>query len=103
MHFDASRRRRSSGLTPSEKLRCGVELMESRVLLSADPAALAADGFVPITWNGQNTFAKAGSWIVRLDGLAGQPGRQLGAANALLAKGRDDVRADRYLGNLGKD
>ncbi|MEX2558280.1 MAG: S8 family peptidase, partial [Pirellulales bacterium] len=43
-------------------------------------------GAVPITWQGESTYAMAGQWILGLDGFAGSPTAQLLAGQALLGQ-----------------
>ena len=78
-----------------------VESLESRRLMSADPAALRAAGFEPVEWQGRENYARPGEWIVRIDGLAGARGKQLKGANALLAgsglSAREQLGADGLL------
>src|SRR5688572_9994002 len=66
-----------------------LEPLERRALLSASaivpapgspvaPTQSAADaGFVAITWDGHETFARPGQFVVRFDGVSGTPAQQL--------------------------
>src|SRR5687768_1847668 len=78
-----------------------VERLETRQLLSADPAALAAAGFEPIEWNGQIVIVKIGQWIVAFDTPAGPPATQLDSINGSLQKLAPDLKATRHLGSKG--
>ena len=77
------------------------EALEARRMLSADPAALLADGFEPIVWNGQQAFARPGQFIVRIDGVNGRADQQLQKVNQLLGSVRKDLRATQHLGDDG--
>ena len=86
-----------------------VERLESRQLMSAavaaaDPAVLAANGFEPITWNGQQAYAKPGQFVLRVGDVNGKPADQLAKVNAKIKNlGPDgkDVRATKQLGDDG--
>jgi subtilisin family serine protease len=78
-------RRRPERPQRSSRLSSQLEQLESRRLMSGDPASLRAAGFEPIDWNGRETFVRPGEWIVKIDGLEGLRGKQLKGANALLA------------------
>ena len=82
---------------------CGswAEPLEPRRLLAVDPAALLAQGFEPIEWNGQQSYAVPGQWIVRLDGISGNGRQQLQKLNTLLAGVRRDLQASQHLGEDG--
>ena len=77
-HRRHGRLSRSSRRTSSDR---HIENLESRTLFSGDPKALAAAGFTALEWNGQQAYAKAGEWILRLDGIAGKRNDQLNAVN----------------------
>ena len=95
-----SHRRPERSQRPS-RLSTQLEQLESRRLMSGDPASLRAAGFEPIEWQGRTTYARPDEWIVQIDGLAGARGKQLKAANALLAgtgiSARDQLGADGLL------
>src|SRR5688500_4279707 len=98
LHSSSSR---PNGPSRSGSVATKLENLESRRLMSADPAHLRAAGFEPIQWQGRETYVRPGEWIVRIDGLAGARGKQLKAANALLAgsglSAREQLGADGLL------
>src|SRR4051812_2223512 len=78
-----------------------VENLESRRLLAAGDAALLAAGYQPITWHGQQAFAKPGQFILSLHNVHGKEQDQLKAINKLLGNVRKDAHAGRFLGADG--
>ena len=86
-----------------------VERLEARQLMSttvaaADPAVLAADGYEPIAWNGQQAYAKPGQFVLKVGDVNGKPADQLAKVNAKIKNlGPDgkDVRATKQLGDDG--
>src|SRR5687767_7694331 len=79
-----------------------LELLESRQMLSADPAGLAEKGFEAIQWKGQTVYAKPNSWITHLDGLKGAAGKQLNTISGALKKAAAaGLRAVSHLGPDG--
>jgi len=79
-----------------------LEPLEFRRLMSITIAAtVEANGFEQITWNGQQTYAKAGQWILSVDNVHGGADQQLNAINNLLGNVRKDAKATRLLGKDG--
>ena len=90
-----------------QRSRFAFESLEGRQMLSASPSEaerLAAAGFVPVTWNGQETFAKAGEWILNVGGTAAGATDPVGLVNALANNlgGNGAVRATRRIGRVGQ-
>jgi subtilisin family serine protease len=89
-----------------------LEPLERRALLSASaivpapgspvaPTQSAAEaGFVAITWDGHETLARPGQFVVRFDGVSGTPAQQLRQVNRRLA-GEPGYRAAEHLGTNG--
>src|SRR5688500_18137314 len=79
-----------------------IEKLESRRLMAADPAALAAAGFEPMQWQGQTAYAKPNQWIASLDGLAGSAAKQIDGVNGALNKAAvAGLKAVKHLGEKG--
>src|SRR5687767_12961767 len=82
--------------------RLSLEALESRQMLAADPAGLAAKGFEAIQWKGETVYAKPNQWITHLDGLKGAAGKQLKAVNGALKKAAElGLKAVNHLGPDG--
>ncbi len=80
-----------------------LESLERRSLLStsAVPAVDPIDaGYVPVTWAGQETFAKPGQFVARFADVGGTPAQQLAQVNQRLA-GEPGYRAAEHLGDNG--
>ncbi len=79
-----------------------LESLESRCLMSTSTSpALQVNGFEPVDWNGQQTYAKAGQWILSVDNVHGRADQQLNAINKLLGNVRKDAKATKLLGKDG--
>src|SRR5215213_4342637 len=78
---DMSHRRCGRSDRPSRPIPQGrsIEMLEPRTLFSAADQALAAAGFAAMQWNGQQAYAKAGEWILHVDGITGKRSNQLDA------------------------
>ena len=95
-------RSRRDGMVQAEPwVRPVLEHLESRQLLSAGDAALLAQGFAKVPWNGQEVFAQPGQWVMKVDGVRGNADRQLELLNRRLARARKGVRAVAHLGGDG--
>ena len=83
--------------------RSQFEALERRTLMSMTAAALEAEGFQAIQWNGQTTYAAPDQWIVQMDGLKGAARKQLDAADGLfIAAGvGGNFTASKHLGSDG--
>jgi len=86
-----------------------VEMLESRVMLSTAPSvadqatvsSLRAAGYTPITWQGQQEYAKPGRWIMQVNGVTGKAQDQLTQINGLLSHSPNGIRAIQHLGSDG--
>src|SRR5688572_10668065 len=102
LYSSGRRHRRSfmlpSGLSPSAP----VELLEGRRLLSTVVGVCAPPDveFRQVEWNGRLVSARAGEWILRLDG-AGDARGKVDRLNARLARVTDHATAVRQLGADG--
>ena len=80
------------------------EALERRAMFSAGLLPVQRTpveaGFAPITWAGQETYARPGQWVARFDGVGGTPQQQLADVNARLA-GEAGLSADQHLGDDG--
>src|SRR5688500_8863349 len=82
---------------------CVVESFEPRRLLSA-AVDLAARGIVPLAWQGQTAYARAGEWVVEFDGIAGKAAKQVARIEALLGRaGLGEDGGTRVVRRLGAD
>jgi subtilisin family serine protease len=78
-----------------------VEGLEARQLFSANPAALAAHGFEPVQWKGEQVYAAPRRFILRVDDLRGSAAGQLARVDASLKAVSKDLKAARQLGADG--
>src|SRR5262245_36332834 len=66
------------------------------------PDSLRGDpSITTISWGGRDTFAKAGQWIVRFEGVTGTQNEQLGALQARLAGATVHFEVSQHLGMSG--
>jgi subtilisin family serine protease len=79
-----------------------LETLEKRQMLSAAPVAtLEAAGYQPIEWNGQQTFAMPGQFILSLKNTHGNASQQLKHGNDLVQGLNKNIHASKYLGADG--
>jgi hypothetical protein len=78
------------------------ERLEDRRLMSSVPVAtLQAAGYAPIQWNGQQTFAKPGQFILSLNNVHGNGKLQIDQANKTLGALNKNFHATKFLGADG--
>lgn len=91
---DSRSPRVSGGIKP-------IESLEKRLLFSADGIDMVEAGFVQVSWQGQETWARPGEWVVQMEGLNGSPEEQLAAASRRVKRAGRSLEAVRHLGGDG--
>src|SRR5215212_4730444 len=86
----------------SNKPTASFEQLESRQMLAADPAGLAAKGFEQIEWQGQTVWAKANQWVTQFADVKGAAKKQLDTVNAAIKNAAEaGLKAVKQLGEDG--
>ena len=90
------------GFAPGARVEC----LPARTMLSVDPALgqrLIEHGYQKITWEGHETFAEPGQWVVSLRNVHGSQPEQLATAGARLQRAapRAGLRVTKALGQDG--
>ncbi len=74
------------------------ESLEPRMLLSIAPSPA---GFHALKWHGHREYARAGEWVLKIDGVTGSPTRQLRLIGKRIHSAGASVSVDRPLGADG--